>query len=383
MSGGAGVHAGIYAALPFCPSRCHYCSNPATTYTPERGAAYLTRLLAELDAEAAGWRDRVIDSVYIGGGTPTLFPPEAVARLLEKITRRYRLDPAAEISIEANPETVTYKKAAALRHSGINRVSIGAQSFDPGQLVRLGRIHTTEAVDRAVDAVRSAGFDNVSLDLIFAQPGQTPASWEDSLKHAISLSPDHISVYGLTVEDGTMLAKNIATGDTRLPDPDIYAAHYGAAVDLLEAAGYARYEVSNFALPGFACRHNLRYWQGGDWLGVGAGAASHMGGHRFDRPADVDSYLAAPPQSREATSEERLNPTERAHEMAVFGLRTKGGIDLTAIHDTAGAALPDTALASLDTLREQGLVSGDNGHFRPTSLGFLHHDTIGAELASS
>jgi len=372
------ARAGIYVALPFCRSHCHYCSNPAGRYTEDRAGRYLDRVRDDLEAAAPDWAGHTIETVFLGGGTPTLYPPEALSRLLDTLARRFRLDPDAEVTTEANPETVHPEAAAAWAGMGINRVSIGAQSFLPRHLKALGRTHTPEAVERAVDAVRGAGIHDLSLDLIFALPGQTDAEWAADLERALSLGPDHLSAYGLTPEDGTPLGDRVAAGRVALPDAATYARLYGLAVDRLAAAGYARYEVSNFARPGRACRHNLGYWRGGDYLGVGAGAASHRAGRRTLPVEDVDAYLDGPGPPDHA---EALSPVERAVEMAIFGLRTAEGVDFAAIRARAGAPLPPAAGAALDRLARAGLVRLDGRGCRPTARGFLFTDTIGEALA--
>jgi oxygen-independent coproporphyrinogen-3 oxidase len=372
------ARAGIYVALPFCRSHCHYCSNPAGRYTEDAAGRYLERVLEDLEAAAPGWSGHGIESVYLGGGTPTLYPPEALGRLLETVARRFRLAPDAEITTEANPETVHPEAAQAWAALGINRVSIGAQSFRPEHLKALGRAHNPESVVRAVEAVRSAGISRLSLDLIFALPGQTGAQWAEDLEAALALGPGHLSAYGLTPEAGTPLGERVAAGQVALPDAPAYADLYTLAVERLEAAGYARYEVSNFARPGSACRHNLNYWRGGDYLGLGAGAASHRAGHRWAVADDVDAFLEGPVPPAEA---ETLAPVGRAVEMAIFGLRTAEGIDFKAIGVRAGAPLPPAARAALERLQRAGLVRLDARGCRPTQRGFLFTDEIGATLA--
>jgi oxygen-independent coproporphyrinogen-3 oxidase len=370
--------AGIYVALPFCLAHCHYCANPAGRYTPERAGRYVDRVVEDLEAAAPVWAGHTVGSVYLGGGTPGLFPPAALGRVLDTVRGRFRVAEGAEITTEANPETVTPEAAAAWRGLGIDRISIGAQSFDAGALKALGRVHGPEGIGRAVEAAREAGFENLSLDLIFALPEQTPDGWVRDLERAVALGPDHLSVYGLTPEAGTPLGERVAAGRLSLPEPAEYARLYRTAVALLRRAGYARYEVSSFARPGRACRHNLGYWSGGDYLGVGAGAGSHRAGRRTLETEDLDAYLAGPGAPAEA---ERLTPPERAVEMAIFGLRTAAGIDLEGIRARAGTPLPAAQRAALGRLAAAGLVRPSSGGYRPTARGFLLGDTIGEALA--
>ncbi len=370
------ARAGIYVSLPFCLSHCHYCSNPAGRFTDGGAARYLTRIRDDLIAAAPDWANHVVDTVYLGGGTPTLYAPRDLGGLLDLVAARFRVDPGAEITTEANPETVTPDAAKAWRATGLNRISIGAQSFSKAHLKALGRRHGPEAVPAAVAAARAAGFSNLSLDLIFALPGQTAAEWRADLAAAIALGPDHLSVYGLTPEEGTILGDRVIAGRVTLPDAATYAHRYRAAVRTLARAGYARYEVSNFAKDGLACRHNLRYWQGGDYLGVGAGAASHRAGARHLWPDDPADYLAAAPGEAEV-----LGPSERAVEMAIFGLRTARGIAFPEVRARTGAALPAAARAALARLADQGLVRLTRDRCRPTARGFLFTDAIGEALA--
>jgi len=368
--------AGIYVSLPFCLSHCHYCSNPAGRFEADGAARYLARVRDDLVAAAPDWADHAVDTIYLGGGTPTLYTPRDLETLLETLTTHFRVAAGAEITTEANPETVTPDAAREWRALGLNRISIGAQSFSKTYLRALGRRHAAEAVPAAVDAARAAGFDNLSLDLIFALPGQTAAQWRDDLERAIAQEPDHLSVYGLTPEEGTTLGARVAEGRTVLPDAATYARRYRSAVRTLGRAGYGRYEVSNFARNGFACRHNLRYWEGGDYLGVGAGAASHRGGRRHLWPDDPAEYLAGAPGEAES-----LPPSARAVEMAIFGLRTARGIAFPEIRGRAGAPLPPAARAALGRLAAEGLVRLSGRGCRPTDRGFLFTDEIGTALA--
>ncbi|MDH4228275.1 MAG: radical SAM family heme chaperone HemW [Nitrospirota bacterium] len=376
-----GIEAGIYVALPFCPSHCHYCSNPAARYSPAATAAYTQRVGSELQAAAPAWREHRIRTVYVGGGTPTLFEPAQIRHILDTIRQHFDLAPDAEITSEANPETVSLSTAEGFLQAGVNRISIGAQSFQPRHLAALGRIHTPERVGEAVATARAAGFRNLSLDLIFAQPGQTLDEWRDDLEHALSLNPEHVSAYGLTVEEGTQLWVRVQTGSVSPPDADSYDAFYATTVERLLAGGLERYEVSNFARPCRACLHNQGYWRGGDYLGVGAGAASHQGGHRYGQTGDVQAYLGQPPGFHPMQEAERLSPRERAHEMAVFGLRTAEGISLAAIRRHTGVDLSTHAADSFERLIATGLLSRSGDRVFPTDRGFLFASTVGVALA--
>ncbi len=376
----SGATAGIYVALPFCPSQCHYCSNQATRFTDVRAESYLHRLEEELRTAAPDWGGYEIDTVFIGGGTPTMFPTAMLARVLDMIAAHYDLSAAAEITSEANPETVTPKGAKGMLGLGINRISIGAQTFQPRHLMALGRVHSPNTTVKAVRAAREAGFRSLSLDLIFSLPDQQLSEWEDDLAQIIALKPDHVAAYGLAIEPGTALWVQVQSGKISLPDADGYDRFYTTAVERLAAAGYARYEVSNFAKPGHECRHNLRYWEIGDYLGVGAGAATHRAGRRYAQVADVTAY-GQQTDSHPMVEGERLSARDQAYEMAIFGLRTARGIDLDAILARTGTDLASEAGDALERLASSGLITREGAACQPTDRGFLFNDTIGAALA--
>jgi len=375
---GFGKSGGIYLSLPFCLSHCHYCSNPAASYSDERAVAYTQRLVDDLIAAAPAWHGHQIDTIYLGGGTPTLFKADLLAELLGTIRRHFAVAEDAEITSEANPETVTDSLSADLIHLGVNRISIGAQSFQPAFLMALGRRHTPEAVHQAVAAARGAGFDNLSLDLIFGIPGQNAHQWRDDIATAVALKPNHLSAYILTLEDGTQLTERVAAGRAQAPDEAACAELYGISATALSDAGFARYEVSSFAQPGKRCRHNLNYWQGGDWLGLGAGAGSSLDNQRWACPTAVEGYLGAEPNPWRET----LSPLEQAHEMAIFAMRTTEGARLDAILAATGIDLGIPLQPHLNALLAEGLINRHGPHIWPTQRGFLFNDAIGTALAA-
>lgn len=368
---------GIYLALPYCLSHCHYCGNPATPYSARGAERYAHKLIADLAAARPTWAGRPIHTLYLGGGTPTLFAAPLLAAIMGAVRAHFQLAADAEITSEANPETVTPPVAETLLGLGVNRISIGAQSFSPHNLRALGRRHDPAAIHAAVAAARAAGFANLSLDLIFGLPGQTADGWKADLEQAIALAPEHVSAYILTIEEGTVLGERVAAGKASPPDEAACADLYALGADILEQAGYARYEVSNHARPGFACRHNQNYWRGGDWLGVGAGAASSLGGARSAWPAPVDGYLAAAAPD----DLETLTPRQRAHDLAVFAMRTAQGADLAAIHAATGTDLEARLAPAITRLATQGLIRREGARLIPTPRGMLFADAVGAALA--
>lgn len=291
----------LYLHIPFCDHRCAYCDFNAYAGLDALIPAYTDAMIREITVWGALLASPPVPTVFFGGGTPSLLPLPLLERIITALRAAFAIDAGAEWSLEVNPGTVDAAYFRGLRTLGINRISLGVQSFDDGELQRLDRIHDAAAATQAYAAARAAGFDNISLDLIFGLEGQTPAGWERNLRRAAALAPEHLSLYALTIEEGTPLARRIARGQAGAPDDDVQADMYEQAQALLAAAGYTQYEISNWALPGRACRHNLVYWRDGEWLGLGAGAHAHLAGHRFAVVASPAAYsrlagrLAAPP----------------------------------------------------------------------------------------
>ena len=270
---------GLYVHIPFCTAKCRYCDFNSYAGQEHLIPGYTQALLREADiwsAACAGWR---ADTLFFGGGTPSLMPLAEMERLLDGLRHHFQVAADAEITLEANPGTVDEAYLSRLWEMGVNRLSLGVQSFRDDELTFLGRIHSARGAREAYRAARSAGFENVGLDLIFGLPGQTVDRWLESLEEAIDLGPEHLSLYALTVEDGTPLGDDVALGRTPATDPDLQAELYSRAAERLEPAGYDHYEISNWARPGYQCRHNLTYWRNGFWLGLGAGAHSHLPGN--------------------------------------------------------------------------------------------------------
>ena len=316
---------GVYVHVPFCRHRCHYCD--FNTYEGldalhEPYVAALEREIAESSAPA-----RPATSVFFGGGTPTLLAPAALARLLDAVRSSTGIAPGAEVTIEANPETVDEAAFEALLAAGFNRFSVGVQSLAPHVLQRLGRTHSAEIALAALAAARRAGATNLNADLIFGSPWETPDDWRRSLDGIVAAGTDHVSAYALTIEEGTPLATLVATGREPDVDPDVQAARHAVAEDVLGAAGFVRYEISNWARPGRASRHNVLYWSAGDYAGFGAGAHGHEAGRRDWRTRLPRDYVeaAAVGRSTEAGSE-RLSSEERAREAMTLGLRLRSGV---------------------------------------------------------
>ncbi|HEY0905297.1 MAG TPA: radical SAM family heme chaperone HemW [Marmoricola sp.] len=340
---------GVYVHVPFCSVRCGYCDFNTYTATELGGgasqAAYAGTAVAEIDLLAgvlgAG---RPVDTVFFGGGTPTLLPASDLVRVLEAVRERFGLAPGAEVTTEANPDSVTPEGLATLRAGGFTRISFGMQSAVPSVLAVLDRTHDPERVPRAVDWARAAGFDQVSLDLIYGAPGESRDDWLRSLDAALACDPDHVSAYSLIVEDGTALARQVRSGVLPMPDDDDLADKYVLADQVLTAAGLEWYEVSNWARHEAArCRHNELYWTSQNWLGIGPGAHAHVGGVRWwnvKHPAAYAARLASglsPALAREVLDEET-----RRLERVLLEVRLRDGLALSALPDPSRA---DAALA--------------------------------------
>jgi oxygen-independent coproporphyrinogen-3 oxidase len=354
---------GVYVHIPFCKHRCHYCDFNTYEGRDDLHETYVDALVEEIGSWTGPARPAT--SVFFGGGTPTLLPAEQLARILRAIKDAIGVDSAAELTVEANPETVDRLYFERLLDAGFNRVSIGVQSLVPRVLLGLGRTHSPERALDAIAAARAAGFADVNADLIYGSPWERPEDWRSSLEGVIAAGPDHVSAYALTIEEGTPLSTLIATGRVPDVDPDVQAERYELAEHWLSAAGYVRYEVSNWASSGHASRHNVLYWSAGDYLGFGAGAHAHVQGRRWwsvRLPRDyVDAALSGSPT--EAGAEE-LQPDARAGEALMLGLRLRSGVDLDGFARRFGDEALRRREAVLGDLAGRGLVERDGSAVR-------------------
>jgi len=282
----------LYVHIPFCVKKCAYCDFRSWPGRERDWARYLNALEDEFASAARRYGKMPVKTAFIGGGTPSILPEDAVMRILAMARARFDLLPDAEITVEANPGTLSPEKLRAYRDSGVNRLSIGVQAAQPRLLNLLGRVHGPEDAVRSVAWAREAGFQNVNLDLMYALPGQTMAEWVESVRFALSLKPEHLSLYSLIVEPGTPIERAIASCELTAPEDEASIQMQRAAGRILSRYGFARYEISNYALPGFECRHNLVYWERGDYLGLGCAAHSMIAGERFENTADLDEYLS-------------------------------------------------------------------------------------------
>ena len=355
------MSAGLYVHVPFCLTRCGYCDFNAYAGLDELKPRYLDALMREASLVAPDWSGVEFASVFLGGGTPTTMEPAELGDLLDHLRASFDVRPDAEVTIEANPDTVDEERFRVLLASGFRRLSMGAQSFDPGVLTALERVHSPDSVLSAFAAARVAGYGNVNLDLIYGAHGETLASWERTLGETIALGTEHVSAYALTIEPATPLGRKVAAGLVPAPDPDLQADMFEAACVSLADAGYVHYEVSNWAKPGFECMHNLGYWERRPYVGLGAGAHSFRDETRWWNLRPPEQYMVAV-EAGEAPigGRETLEPADARFEETFLRLRTFRGVAAHAVD--LDRAVP---------LLEAGLLARNNGSLVPTERGML------------
>lgn len=318
---------GLYLHIPFCRSKCDYCDFYSMAGREDRMDEYQKALLRHVVESAVVAHSDPVDSIYIGGGTPTWYGEKRLVELLRTVKRQFTTTKDVEVTIEANPDSVDEKMLRHLRRMGVNRISMGMQSGSDEELRAIHRPHTYQQVEEAVAAVRGAKIRNLNLDLIYGLPGQTMESWQETVEKALALNPEHLSCYGLTVEEGTPLAQRVARGE-QLPDEDMQATLYLWTVERLAQAGYEQYEISNFAKRGYQSRHNMKYWMGRPYMGLGAAAHSDFGGRRYSFVSDLDAYIQGMLSGDEVVDEsEEITRRERGSEYLMLRLRTVHGID--------------------------------------------------------
>ena len=369
---------GLYAHVPFCRHKCHYCDFYSFVDREDRGAAYTDRLLAECAALRPRVR-RPLETIFVGGGTPTMLPPADLERALLAIAGLAQLGPSGEFSVEANPETVTDEIAAILVRCGVNRISIGCQSFQPSLLVALERHHDPASVARAVGILRRAGITNVNLDLIFAVPTSRLEQWQDDLNRALELEPQHISCYGLVYEPNTPLATRLARGEVQRIDEVTEGRMYEHTRAMLAERGYEHYEISNWARPGRRCQHNLLYWRNADWLALGPSASGHAGGVRWKNVPRLADWLNSSPWSM-VQDVEALEAEPSAGEQFMLGLRLIDGLDTPDLERLL--AMPGGARrrAVIDRLCRGGLLQSDAAGLRIMPSQLMVADSLISEL---
>lgn len=365
----------LYLHVPFCDVKCGYCDFNSYAGLESLVPAYTEALLEEIRRWSPHVRGYAVHTVFFGGGTPSLLPLHELERILAALRDAFALIPDPEVSLEANPGTVDEPYLRGLRALGVNRLSLGVQSFHDDELAALDRIHTAAEAEAAFRAARAAGFDNVNLDLIFGLPGQTLERWAANVRRALALRPEHLSLYALTVEEGTPLAAQVRRGAVPAPDPDLQADMYELADGLLTEHGYVQYEISNWSLPGRRCRHNLTYWENRPYLGLGPGAHSCFGGRRFAVVRSPRAYIRALAAGGNGMPqvewEEPLDPATEMAETMLLGLRLADGVSLTAFRDRFGVALLDVYADAVRELTDLGVLALAGGRLRLTASGRL------------
>ena len=353
----------LYVHVPFCAVKCHYCA----FYSEAGNAAQMNEYVDATLAELAAFPGTLVpETIFFGGGTPSLLPLTPMRRLLEKI-------PAAgvrEFTIECNPATVSADKAQLFRDHGVNRISMGVQALDETMLQTLGRIHSSDQAVASYEKLRTAGFTNINLDLMFGLPGQTVAHWRETLQRAIDLQPEHLSTYCLILEEDTEFWRLFQAGHIK-PNEEQELAMYELAIETLAAAGYHQYEISNFAKPGRECAHNIAYWEGKDYLGVGPSACSTIGDRRWQNIPDTTAYIQGAGRPARV-GEEILTPALRAGERAAFGMRMNAGVPAALLQGRWDKQIAELLSAEL--------VHWRNGRLQPTRRGILFADEIAAEF---
>lgn len=369
----------LYIHIPFCIKRCSYCDFNSSVYQQDIASRYI----AALKKEFSGVKDHAYKTVYIGGGTPTAMREGQLKQLLDTISSELDMSKIREYTVEVNPGTIDAKKGVLLREGGVNRISLGIQSFKERGLRLLGRIHSKRDSFDAFSALRKGGFNNLSIDLIFGWPGQTLEEWEEDLSEAVALNPEHISAYCLIVERGTLLSRQIREGRVPGPDESVQLDMLKKTISFLTSteSGYKHYEISNFAKKGYKCLHNINYWKNLPYVGIGAGAVSYLNGRRTSNIKDVLRYIMRVEAGKNAkTFGEYLSPEKRAAETLMMGLRMTSGVREDDFASRTGFSLRELYGNVIDRDCELGLMSMKRGKLRLTRKGLYVADSVMVEF---
>ena len=383
------MYAGIYIHIPFCRSRCSYCDFATGMYESELAARYVDAVVSEIAAGREVEQPSDVDTIYLGGGTPSLLTPAQIEQILKAVRDRFKVLDGAEVTIELNPGDGGMSAASKqgklweFRNLGINRASFGAQTFDDRDLKQLGRTHTASDIYSTFDHLREAGFENINFDLIAGLPGQSLAGWQRNLDEALKLRPEHLSLYLLDVHEGTPLADQIKRGMRPAPDDDLAAEMYRLLIDEVTSAGYEHYEISNFCLPGFESRHNTKYWTGAPYYGFGCSAHSFDGERRrWANERDAAKYVGLVKNGKSPIVERTNLTNEDARSESIFlGLRLMRGVDLQSHRARFGKDLLQEHNGEIDRLREAGLIRTDCNVLKLTMRGVLLSNEVFAALA--
>jgi oxygen-independent coproporphyrinogen-3 oxidase len=364
---------GLYVHIPFCKKKCPYCSFVVSIGQEQRMDSYLEAL----SKEASVYRGQKIDTVYIGGGTPSRLAVVQIEQLFETLRNNFKISPSAETTFEVNPDDALDDKLKALKRFGVNRISLGIQSFNNSYLKFLGRVHDADKAIAAYDNIRKSGYKNISVDLMFTFPGQTQQQLEKDLETLVSLKSNHVSIYALTIEEKSRFFVEKIT----LPPDSIQEQHFNLVVDFLNQAGFKQYEVSNFARKGYESKHNFNYWRGGDYIGLGIGAHSHQNGVRFWNIDNLFKYIELLGEGKPVIKEqETLGAKKRMIEVLLFGLRTSDGVRLKRILEKFKTELSDEQTLVLNELIKEKYLIQTKDHLKTSKKGMRVLDEISRRL---
>jgi oxygen-independent coproporphyrinogen-3 oxidase len=370
---------GLYIHIPFCRQACHYCDFHFAISLNHK-AEMLQAMEKEMERNAGFFEGSLLRTLYFGGGTPSVLKSNEIEKLLATARKNFGIEPNVEITLEANPDDLTKDYCKAVHDLGINRLSIGVQSFDDNDLKWMNRIHNAEQALSAIENSKLVGFDNINIDLIFGVPGSHDERWLNNIKTALNLDVQHISTYSLTVEEGTPLKKLIQKGKMQNPEDALSERQYVLMMDKLETAGWEHYEISNFCKPGLYSRHNTSYWQGIPYLGIGPSAHSFKDGKRRWNAKNNSWYIRAITEGTACFEEETLTPANKANEMLMTGLRTRWGADLDKILSATGIDIQKAGLPKIEELLAERLIYKEGPILRVTSKGKLFADYTASQL---
>lgn len=370
----------LYIHIPFCLSKCLYCSFISYAAQESIHDRYVDALLQEIE-KASQEKNGCLTTIFMGGGTPTVLSPENLCRLISTIHRCFSIDRDVEFSIEANPESSDLKMLKSLRHQGVNRISFGVQSFIDEQLERLGRVHTSVMAEKAILSAYEVGFSNINVDLMYALPGQGVGQHRQNLEKAFALPITHVSIYELTIEENTPFAQKLKTGELDLPNDEEIVAMDRVTTRLCEEAGFDRYEISNYAKNGLVCRHNVKYWRNEEYYGMGAAAVSYLDGKRMKNDIDPLAYCRKIEAGGSAVQESEQLSTERSfRESVVIGLRLIEGVSINNLLQRYGIDIIEFYGKTLQKLKRDGLLDWNETHLFLTDYGLRYANRVMAEL---
>ncbi|MGJ8636053.1 MAG: radical SAM family heme chaperone HemW [Phycisphaerales bacterium] len=375
----------LYVHIPFCFHKCHYCDFYSIVDRQDRQEAFVSRMIDEIRAQSAATNSPQIDTIFIGGGTPTLLAPQLLNTLLAAITSEFQLTSQTEWTIESNPETFTDEICEVLAESPVNRISTGAQSFNLDHLKTLERHHNPESVVCSILKAKQAGFERISLDLIYGIPNQTLDQWADDLKRAFELPIDHLSAYALTYEPNTAMTKRLNKGEFQQTPDELEVEMYNHTLDQIRAHGLARYEVSNHSKPGSECKHNLAYWEGQNWLAIGPSASGHLDGIRWKNTPRLDEYLNTSEQGFAPICElESPDPKHMLMDWMMMGIRVSNGLSIDRLmSDSERLGADQRITQTIQSCTDLGWTIQQDNHLRLTDSGFHYADRVARELIGS